>query len=363
MIQMSTIRLFGCSLISGLACLVSLSNSQAAEVAPAPKEVITEITPPSEIFTAPESSGIHCDDLSCGDSCGLSGDSCGLGCGGGCGGTCDGGCGFTSLMGGLFVSSDQCFNDFISPMTNPTFFEDPRTLSEVRPIFIHHKVPKKLGGGRINLIAMHIRLALTDRLSLIASKDGYMMATTPLLDDGWADVSLGLKYNFLRDVPNQTLASVGFVVETPTGSTRSLQGNGDGLAHIFLSAGTLFGGDYHYVTGAGLRLPFDRSEESTAFYWSHHVDKKLADNWYVFGEANWHHFMRSGKNGIPGIEGTDLFNLGSTGVAGNDIVTAALGFKYKPSDNTELGIAYEIPATQRRDLLDNRLTIDYIYRF
>ena len=58
----------------------------------------------------------------------------------------------------------------------------------------------------------------------------------------------------------------------------------------------------------------------------------------------------------------DIINLGSTGVAGNDIVTGAVGMKYKPSVYQEIGVAWEVPVTDRRDILENRLTVDWIVR-
>ena len=68
-------------------------------------------------------------------------------------------------------------------------------------------------------------------------------------------------------------------------------------------------------------------------------------------------------NGVPGIEGLDIIRLGSTGVSGNDIVTGAFGFKVKPSTLTEVGVAWEVPLTNRRDIIDNRLTADLILRY
>jgi hypothetical protein len=58
-----------------------------------------------------------------------------------------------------------------------------------------------------------------------------------------------------------------------------------------------------------------------------------------------------------------LINLGSTAVAGNDIVTGAFGAKYKPNGCVELGVAWEFPLTERRDVLDNRVTADIILRY
>ncbi|MCA9178907.1 MAG: hypothetical protein KDB14_30800 [Planctomycetales bacterium] len=87
-------------------------------------------------------------------------------------------------------------------------------------------------------------------------------------------------------------------------------------------------------------LPTDRGEESSLSYWSNHLDHRFGNsNIYVLGEINWYHYMGAGTAFPLPIEGGDLINLGSVGVAGNDIVTGAFGAKYKPSGNLELGLA------------------------
>ena len=86
-----------------------------------------------------------------------------------------GGCGGDGDGYKLFGISDTCFSDFISPMTNPLFFEDPRTLSEVRFIFVQHKLSTALGSGEVQYVAAQVRAALTDRLSFIAVKDGFIL--------------------------------------------------------------------------------------------------------------------------------------------------------------------------------------------
>src|SRR5262245_20247467 len=45
-----------------------------------------------------------------------------------------------NLFQGTF-QSDHCFDRFISPVSNPFFFEDPRALTELRPIFIYQHIP------------------------------------------------------------------------------------------------------------------------------------------------------------------------------------------------------------------------------
>lgn len=306
---------------------------------------------------AAESSHFTLDD----DSGTLIGDSgCCDGCTDACNSCCDS-CG--SWLTNLIMPSDHGFDCFVSPMTNPTFFEDPRTLTEARFIYIHHRVPQTAAGGEVDLFALQLRAAITDRISIIATKDGYLTSTNPLIEDGWADINAGLKFNLLADECCQRLLSVGATFELPTGSTRAQQGNGDGTFHLFATGGMQVGRG-HWISAFGWILPTDSAEESQWTYWSNHWDMRLGNtNLFPFVEVNWYHYLRAGRNGINGIEGGDLFNLGSTGVAGNDIVTSAVGMKFKPSHHTEMGIAIEFPATDRRDVLDNRLTFDWILRY
>jgi hypothetical protein len=93
------------------------------------------------------------------------------------------------------------------------------------------------------------------------------------------------------------------------------------------------------------------------------VDRHLFGCVYALAEANWYHWFGSGQNGLNGIEGLDVINFGSTNVAGNDIVTGAVGVKLKPSGGMEIGVAWEAPLTDRRDIIDNRLTVDWILRY
>lgn len=298
----------------------------------------------------------NADCLSCGEAIGCCDtDGCSLG---------DGlfGGGF---LGGVIKPSDQSFDDFISPMTNPVFFEDPRTLTEARFIYIHHRIPTLLPGtntDNVDLFALQLRAALTDRLSLIATKDGYLLSDSPLIDDGWADIAAGLKYNLIRAPEIPFLLSVGTTFELPTGSTRSLQGNGDGEFHLFATGMTRLAG-FHFISASGFRLPSNSSAENQIWYWSNHVDRRLFGMLYGFTELNWYHWMKSGTAFPVAVEGGDLFNLGSVGVAGNDIVTGAFGVKLKPSRHMEIGLAWEAPLTSRRGVIDNRLTFDCILRY
>lgn len=274
-------------------------------------------------------------------------------------------CCLDSLFGrGLIKRSDHSFNSFISPMSNPVFFEDPRSVTEARAIFLQHRVPTAAGGGDVQLYAVQLRARLSEYVSLIATKDGYVTSSNPLVDDGWADLSAGLKFNLIRDVQNQRLLSGGFTFEMPTGEASALQGNGDGELNIFLTGGRQIGRCAHWISATGLRVPMNSTDESLSAYWSNHLDYQIRRGIYLLAELNWFHWLQAGVDGpLPGVEGLDLFNFGSPGVAGNDIVTSAFGFKLKPNRHNEIGVAFEVPLTVREDIIDNRLTVDWIFRF
>ena len=277
-----------------------------------------------------------------------------------CGG---GGVMSNELLGGLLAASDPCFEGFISPMTNPVYFEDPRTLTEARLIYLRHKVPLPVGGGDVQAFAVQLRAALNDRLSVIATKDGFVTSTNPLIDDGWFDINAGLKYNLYARPCCQTLLSGGVTYELPVGSSRTQQGNGDGRFNIFLSGCTQCWG-WNVMAARGFLLPANHHEDSTLYFSSTHVDHRLGESDFFFlAEANWYSYLASGDGPIQGVEGGDLFSFGSRGVTGHDIVTGALGLKYKPNAGTEIGIAWEKPLSGRRDVLDNRLTVDWILRY
>ena len=163
----------------------------------------------------------------------------------------------------------------------------------------------------------------------------------------------GLEFNLWTDPEAGSLLSTGATFELPIGSHRAFQGGGE--FHLFLSVGTHVG-CWNWLSGSGFRLPTDTVDRSQMWYWSNHFSRKISDGIYFLADFNWYHWMRPGQGGV-GVEGLEVYNLGSVGVAGNDIATGAFGFKYKPSDCTEIGVAWENPLTDRRDILDNRLTV------
>jgi len=264
---------------------------------------------------------------------------------------------------GLIAPSDASFGDFISPISNPVFFEDPRTLTEAKFIFLNHQLPSSVGGNNVQLYALQLRAALTDRLSIIATKDGYIVSENSVEGDGWANLSAGLKYNLYKDAAAQQILSVGATFQIPTGTPAALQGNGDGEFDLFATGGLRIGECWHLISASGFRLACDPNDQTDSWYWSNHIDRKLTA-WGLYGlyEVNWYHWLRSGPNALP-IDGLDLLNLGAKGVAGQNVVTNAVGLKWSPSIAQEIGIAFEFPLTSDRDLMANRLNFNWILRY
>ena len=128
----------------------------------------------------------------------------------------------------------------ISPVTNPLFFEDPQIHSEVRPMFLWHNIDKGFitGGGDVQVYAEQLRWAVTERLAIIATKDGYIdfNPTAALThESGWADLAAGVKYALIDDEKASFILTLGLKFELPTGNKRVFQGKGDGAWDMFLS--------------------------------------------------------------------------------------------------------------------------------
>jgi hypothetical protein len=295
------------------------------------------------------------------DGCGQTSPCSNCGCG------CGDAYGRPALFGGKLLSrlqpTEPCFDCFISPVTNPFYFEDPRALTEIRPVFVNHSLPGAVGGGTVNAYAVQLRARMSENVSLIAVKDGYFTSTSPLLQDGWADLGVGLKFNLLRDPVKQVLWSAGATFEAPSGSDQALQGLGSGNLNLFLSSARRFAGNWNHMSSGGVRLPMNGDTGSTSTFVSQHLSRLVTDRFFVLTELNWFRWISSGTGGIPGVEALDIANLGSSNVQGNNIVNWAAGGKIKTARKSEIGAAYEVPISGRRDIMGPRVTAHWAIRF
>ena len=135
-----------------------------------------------------------------------------------------------------FLYGMSGFEKMPLPVSQPFYFEDPFIRTDFRFIYLYHDIPKgsTLRGGHLQTFALQIRLALTERLAFIATKDGYSQLRAKVLPhaDGWNDFSIGLKYAIAYDVQpeEEWIFSGGLRWEWDGGDEDILQGDSQELS-------------------------------------------------------------------------------------------------------------------------------------
>ncbi len=263
------------------------------------------------------------------------------------------------------TASAEGLSEIASPVSNPVNFEDPRIQSNIKPLYVHHRIDDNFatGGGEVDIYALQVRYALNDRLALIATKDGYVnFRPNGLLEDGsgFANIGLGAKYAFWQT--DSSIATGGLRYEAPLGESEVLQGKGDGVINPFISAATSLG-RVNLIAYSGIRAAIDNSD-SSFFDASLHVDTKVG-RFSPLIELNMYHVISAGDRLPIEDEGQDFFNLGSSLSDGETMMTAAFGTRVQLCESLSFGTAYEIPLITDSGsyITDWRITSDLIYSF
>jgi hypothetical protein len=296
----------------------------------------------------------------------------------------------TALAGDMVIMPDTSVTDSgrslksaINTLTNPTLFESAIPQTRMRGMVVNHQTPDTVSalgngtqvpvGGDVNIIALQLEYALNDRLSIVASKDGFIdfnpssaAAAAGFTDQtGFANLAAGLKYAFIYDEVNDFAMSVTAQLELPTGNRDVFQGFGDGAALLTLSAVKLHN-KWQFSGASGIHIPFDSDSDSTTGFASAHVSYQLTERFTPVFEVNAYHTFSAGGNALPtDFEGGGFFNFGSpNGDVNATIVTAAVGARYSINDALSLGAAYEVPLTEEEEnFMESRLTLDFVYKF
>jgi hypothetical protein len=274
------------------------------------------------------------------------------------------------------------------PISNPTLFDLALPTTNLHPIFVYHSLPDHVSsigpdipvGGDVEVYALQFEFALNERLSIVATKDGYvdMNPEGNVLSEqnGFANLGAGLKYAFILDPVAQTALSGTMSFELPTGNSDVFQGEGDGAVNLMVS-GLKLVDNWQFAGGLGFQIPFS-DEQSTEGWLSAHVSYELCKYFIPLVEVNWFHVLDSGNGAgnypaqaggqVPAVltfEGGDFFNLGASNSDENrDFVSAAIGFRSRLSDSVDVGAAYEIPLTNDEDsLMESRVTVDLVWQF
>ncbi len=277
--------------------------------------------------------------------------------------------------------SDHCFDGFASPVSNPFWFEDPRALTEIRPIFIYQTSPSGslFGNGNIEWFGTQIRLALTDNLSIVVHKLGGIWVQpakdSPFPKDvgGFSEVTVGPKFTFLRLRDSQTVGAIGVAFDIPTGPNPVKQDTSSLTIRPYVSFAQAFGrtsfGTFDAMSVIGYNVGL--GDRSSNFFTGLHLDYNVGNfnRIYPLIELNYTRYTSNGSGDYYGVpitqreEGRDLFNLGSANIKGHNDLSIAGGVRYKFTEWAQVGTAAEFPLLDHGDLMSFRWTIDFILRY
>ncbi len=271
---------------------------------------------------------------------------------------------------------------FHKPIVQPYLFEDPFIVTGVYPYYVYHEFPGRsaLQGGEAHVAAVQARVALTDRIALIATKDGrvWLRPDNPLLDDseGWLNIGAGLKASLYENEDQNFILSGILRFEFDWGSSDVFQGHGDGV--VMPSVAWAWGtGPVHLMGDLGGQIPFDGDDQSTSIFYHLYADVEVAPRFTPFAQISGIHWTDGGRGNLPvdlnigvtlplstvqtvlgtgAFEGADVLNLGARGAGGLDLLTAALGFHVPISEHLTWSAAYERPFSHHKGLFKQRVT-------
>lgn len=253
-------------------------------------------------------------------------------------------------------------NAFVHPVTSPYWHEDSFITSDIRAWYVSHRFNDELGvlqNGQVTDLALQVRIALTDRLQLVAYKDGYLDFGAPFNQTGWNDVGAGLKWQWLRLDESAMYSAIGAGYEFPIGDPGVLQN--DGEARLWASINKGFG-KLHLGATVNYRITTsDKNEDagnSDMVSWHVHADYRLSEIFSPVIEANGYHVVKTG--GGLAVNGADVTNLGGNNKA---TVSGAIGCEIRAGENTAIRAAYEIPLNSQDDLFGTRVSISLVYSF
>lgn len=261
---------------------------------------------------------------------------------------------------GLF-SGLRGFEHFYNPVGNPIYFETPFNNTGIRFLYLHHNFDDKsvLAGGDLSVYAVQARVALTERLAFIATKDGYSDLNAKALpqDEGWNDIAAGLKYVFYVDREADFVATFGARYQMGNGDAKVLQGGVQELSP-FISVAK--GWDkFHMIASLTDRLPLDNDKGNNVLQWDVHADYEVFKGFAPMIELHGLHYLDDGTRTPLSVGGVDYSNLGSTDVAGSTVIWAGVGGRFKLNPHASIGATYEYPLTNSKaDIFGDRVTVD-----
>jgi hypothetical protein len=275
------------------------------------------------------------------------------------------------------------WSGFAMPIASPYLFEEPFITTGLYGYGIWHDFPRSsvFGGGEAWVAALQARLAITDRLAFIATKDGYAFFD-PGNDavfrnsDGFFDISAGFKYALIQLPEKNFILTPSLRIDIPVGNEEVFSGNGDGV--LIPAVSSAWGiGRFAAIGDLGGQVPFDGGKESSMLFYHLSLQAALHEHFVPLLELSGYHWTDGGDGtrevdtrlgkltvsqaqaalGLGSFEGADVVSLGTRDVDGNDLVTLSAGARFPLGCGLTFGAAYEFPITNREDIFHQRVTM------
>lgn len=259
------------------------------------------------------------------------------------------------------------FDDFVMPVGMPTIFEDPFITTDLRLLYIYHRIPggSVLRGGQVHVAALQIRVALTDRLAFLATKDGYSWVDSGITSagDGWNDIVVGFKYAFYVNQAEQVIWTGGLRWEWQNGSTDAWQGGGSGEINPGISFAKGWD-EWHFIGDVQGRIPTNHHKGNASVTWNLHLDYALTETFRPLVEVHGIHWLSNADRLPISADYLDVGSLGASSARGRDFFSAGVGFRWEMMEDVSLGVTYEFPLESKSEhLQDYRFTMNTVIRF
>lgn len=271
----------------------------------------------------------------------------------------------SSLPDGFFTGLRDGFEKFPRPLDSPLYFEDPFINTDIRPIILHHEFPESslLGGGDLTILAVQARLAVTDRLAIIATADGHADLEADALpqDEGYNDLAAGIKYAFYVNKEKMSIMSAGLRWRLSNGSRGLFQGIEDEIS-VFVNGAKQYDKLYVIANLTG-RLTTHGSQGNDSVSWNVNASYKVTETFSPLIE--YHGFLyTSNGNRLNVRDGLlDYGNLGAADVRGSMAHWGMLGFRWEVKPGVSFGMGYGTRLRNDNDIYDRRIVANLVFTF
>lgn len=256
----------------------------------------------------------------------------------------------------------------VRPISAPYFHEDSFVTTDLRAWFVDHDFDSDtsavLNRGSATVMALQVRVALTDSLQLVAYKDGYTeFDDAGALDDnsGWNDIGAGLKWAFIQDWENQFHMAAGVGYEFSFGEQDVLQDTDE--LRLWLSANKGFD-KLHLGATVNFILSEDDQDgllgNSDMITVHLHADYYLTEWFSPVVEINGYLAQDDAPAPVD-FSGVDAGSL--PGGENNDTYTIAVGGEIRLLAGLGLRLAYETELNGNDSLFGDRWTMSAVYEF